>query len=327
MPGMLERHAASFLVAASLLAAAGAPALAVDKVSLRLDYVIGALHAPIFLARDKGFFAKEGIEVEIMPGQGSTVTVKLVGNGSTDFGYAAADQVLLAYAKGLPVMTTAVILQKNPVAMIFPTASGIKSLTDLYGKTIGVPMLSVGEKQWRAVERINNIDDSKIKQVPVDRNIAALIEAGKIDASVAFFFVDGLQPVAHGMPMSWILFADVGLPIYSTSLLVNGDLAGKNPDLVRRFTRAFVAGWVYSIDHQDEALQNYLKNYPTSDVKYATMQLPEVLKITTTPDTIKNGIGHSTLESWEAMQKALVDMGIMEAAVDVRRVFTNEFLK
>jgi NitT/TauT family transport system substrate-binding protein len=327
MHRMIEMCIASFLLAASLIGPGGTPALSADKVSLRLDYVIGALHAPIFLARDKGFFAKEGIEVEIMPGQGSTVTVKLVGNGSTDFGYAAADQVLLAYAKGLPVMTTAVILQKNPVAMIFPTASGIKSLTDLYGRTIGVPMLSVAEKQWRAVERINNIDDLKIKQVPVDRNIAALIEAGKIDASVAFFFVDGLQPVAHGMPMSWILFADVGLPIYSTSLLVNGDLVSKNPDLVHRFTRAFVAGWVYSIDHQDEALQNFLKNYPTSDVKYATMQLPEVLKLTTTPDTIKNGVGHSTLEHWEAMQKALLDIGIMENGVDVRRVFTNEYLK
>jgi NitT/TauT family transport system substrate-binding protein len=327
MAGMIARRIASLLLAAILIDAIAIPALAADKVSLRLDYVIGALHAPIFLARDKGFFAREGIEVEIMPGQGSTVTLKLVGNGSTEFGYAAADQVLLAYAKGLPVMTTAVILQKNPVAMIFPTASGIRSLTDLYGKTIGVPMLSVGEKQWRAVERINNIDDAKIKQVPVDRNIAALIEAGKIDASVAFFFVDGLQPVAHGMPMSWILFADVGLPIYSTSLLVNGDLVGKNPDLVRRFTRAFVAGWVYSIDHQEEALGNFLKNYPTSDVKYATMQLPEVLKLTATPDTVSNGIGHSTLESWEAMQKALLEMGIVENAVDLRRVFTNEFLK
>jgi NitT/TauT family transport system substrate-binding protein len=250
-----------------------------------------------------------------------------VGNGSNDFGYAAADQVLLAYAKDLPVVTTAVILQKNPVAIISPTASGIKSLTDLYGKTLGVPMLSVGEKQWRAVERINKLDDSKIKQVPVDRNIAALIEAGKLDASVAFFFVDGLQPVAHGMPMSWILFADVGLPIYSTSLFVNGDLLKKNPDLVRRFTRAFVEGWVYSIDHPNEALENFLKTYPTIDVKYSTMMLPEVLKLTQTPDTVQNGIGHSTRENWEAMQKALIEMGIMENAVDVGGVFTNDFLR
>jgi hypothetical protein len=55
--------------------------------------------------------------------------------------------------------------------------------------------------------------------------------------------------------------------------------------------------------------------------------LPEVLKLTQTPDTVKNGIGHSTRESWEAMQKALIDMGIMEKPVDVGGVFTNDFLK
>jgi len=78
------------------------PADAVDTVSLRLDWVIGSEHAPIFVARDKGFFKEEGIEVNLLAGEGSTVVVKLVGNKSNDFGYATADQVLMAHAKGLP---------------------------------------------------------------------------------------------------------------------------------------------------------------------------------------------------------------------------------
>jgi NitT/TauT family transport system substrate-binding protein len=315
-----------FSVALVLVILSG-PAWALDKVTLRLDWVFGSEHAPIFLARDKGFFRDEGIDVDVLAGEGSTVTVKLVGNGNADFGYAAADQAMMAYAKGLPVVATAVILQKNPVAVIFPQASGIKTLQDLYGKTLGVPTLSVAEKQWRYVEKLNHIDDSKIHQVSLGTGIATMIEAKKVDAAVAFFFNDGLKVVSDGTPMGWILLSDVGLPIYSTSLIVSEDKISKNPDLVHRFTRAFVKGWTYSLSHQDEALQTFLKDNPTVDPKYSALKFPEVLKLTQTPDTEKNGIGYSTQDKWDAMQKALLEMGIMDKGVDVANVFTDKFLK
>ncbi len=262
-----------------------------------------------------------------MPGEGSTVTVKLVGNGTADFGYATADQALMAYAKGLPVVSTAVILQKSASAIIYPTATGIKTLKDLYGKTLGVPMLSVGEKQWRAIIKINGLDGSKIKELPTDRNIALMIEAKKVDAAIAFFFNDGIKLITDGIPTSWILFADAGLPIYSSSLITNADMIKKNPDLVRRFTHAFVEGWTYALGHEKEALDAFLKDIPQADVKYSTVKFPEVLKLTQTEDTIKHGIGYSTKEKWEAMQKSLLDIGIMQTPVDVEKVFTNEFLK
>jgi len=314
-------------IVALALALLSGPAWALDKVMLRLDWVFGSEHAPIFLARDKGFFKDEGIDVDILAGEGSTVTVKLVGNGTANFGYAAADQAMMAYAKGLPVVTTAVILQKNPVAVIFPQESGIRTLTDLYGKTLGVPTLSVAEKQWRYVEKLNHLDDSKIHQVSLGTGIAQMIEAQKVDAAVAFFFNDGLKVVSDGTPMNWILLSDVGLPIYSTSLIASEDTIKKNPDLVRRFTRAFVKGWTYALAHQQEALQMFLKANPTIDPKYSALKFPEVMKLTQTADTEKNGIGYSTKDKWEAMQKALLEMGIMDKNVDVANVFTDQFLK
>lgn len=320
-------RAREFVTALLLLTLATAPALALDKVSLRLSWVFGSEFSPIFVARDKGFFEKEGLDVNVLPGQGSTVTVKLVGNGDADFGEAGADQALIAYAKGLPVVSTAVILQKTPVAVIFPTASGIKTLTDLYGKTLGVPTLSVAEKQWRFVEKFNKLDASKIKEVSLTGGIAQMIEANRVDAALAFFFNDGLKVESDGTPMSWILMADVGLPIYSDALIVNENTIKKNPDLVRRFTRAFVAGWTYSVAHEQEALDIFLKNNPTVDAKYSALKLPHVLKLTQTPETQAHGIGYSTAEKWQAMENALRDMGIIENSVDISKVFTNEFLK
>jgi NitT/TauT family transport system substrate-binding protein len=315
------------VLAAAAVALLSSPAVALDKVTLRLSWVFGSEFSPIFLARDKGFFEREGIDVDILPGQGSTVTVKLVGNGDADFGEAAADQALMAYAKGLPVVSTAVILQKTPVAVIFPTDSGIKTLTDLYGKTLGIPTLSVAEKQWRFVEKFNHLDASRISEVSLGTGIAQMIEARKVDAALAFFFNDGLKVESDGIPMSWILMSDVGLPIYSDALIVNENTIKKNPDLVRRFTRAFIEGWTYALTHEKETLDAFLKDNPTVDAKYSALKLPQVLKLTQTPDTETHGIGYSTKAKWEAMQSALLDMGIMANGIDVTKVFTNEFLK
>lgn len=314
------------MVACGLLAFAGT-ARAADKVTLRLDWVFGSEHAPIVLAKQKGFFAAENIDLTLMPGEGSTVTVKLVGNRTTEFGYAAADQSLMAFSRELPVVATAVILQKSPSAIIYPASLGITSLKDLYGKKLGVQLRSNTEKQWLAVAKINGIDRSKISEVPADRAIAQLIESKTIDAGVAFFFNDGLKVIADGTPMAWTLFADVGLPIYSTALVTHADLIKENPELVHRFTRAFVKGWTYALANEQETLDTFLKENPMVDAKYSALKLPEVLKLTQTDDSKAHGMGYSTKANWDSMQNALVDMGLMATKLDVGQVFTNDFLK
>jgi NitT/TauT family transport system substrate-binding protein len=321
---MLARR---LFLALIVVLAAGPAAFGADKVQLRLDWVFGSEHAPIFLAKEKGFFAAEGIDIELLPGEGSTVTVKLVGNGTTAFGYAGADQVLMAAGRDLPVVSLAVILQKSPSAIIFPASSGIITLQDLYGRRLGVQLRSNTEKQWRAVEEINHLDKAKISEVPADRAIAQLLENKTIDAGVAFYFNDGLKLVAGGLPMKWILFSDAGLPIYSTALITNGDMIKEHPDLVRRFTRAFIKGWTYSLAHPQEALEIFLKANPTIDPKYSALKLPEVLKLTQSQDVAEHGIGYSTADKWNAMQQALLAMGAMTEKADVTKAFTNDFLK
>jgi NitT/TauT family transport system substrate-binding protein len=319
-----------FLISAAAASAGIAglphPAKAKEKVGLRLDWVFGTEHSGIWVAQQKGFFDDENLEVNIFPGEGSSVTVKLVGTGDVEFGYATADQAMLAYSRALPVVATAIILQSSPTAIVFPKSTGIKKLTDLYGKRLGLQLKSAVERQWRAVAKINQIDTSKINEVPADLAVAQLIIAGRIDAGVAFFFNDGIRPIAEGIDMDWILFRDVGLPMYSSSLIVNADTIAKKPDLVARFTRAFVRGWEYAKAHPDEAFALTIKAQPTLDNKYNKLKLPAVLTLLDSPDAQKNGIGHSDRAGWEALQKALVDVDLLKDPVDLDKVYTNKFL-
>ena len=305
----------------------GSPAMALDQVTMRLDWVFGSEHSGIFVAQQKGFFRDEGIDLQVLPGEGSSVTVKLVGTGDVEFGYATADQAVLAADHGLPVVTTAVILQSNPTAVIFPKETGIKTLKDLYGKRLGLQVKSAVERQWRAVVKKNDIDTTKISEVPADLSIAKLIIAKRIDAGIAFAFNDGLQVAAEGIDMDWIYFRDLGLPMYSTGLIVNQDTIKKNPDLVRRFTRAFVKGWAYAKDHPDEAYSLTVAANPTLDNKYNRLKLPAVLELTQSDDTKAHGIGYSTPEGWKALMNTMVSLDLIKKPLDLEAVSTNQFLK
>lgn len=313
-------------LALTLAMAYSSAAATLEKVDFRLDWVPGAEFAPFYLGKEKGFFAEQGIDLNILPGQGSTVTAKLVGNGSTPFGLAGGDVVLISNSKDLPLVSLGVVYQQLPGGVVFPTSSGIKTLTDLYGKRLGIQFKSSTEKQWRAVAKMQHIDESKITEVPADGAVAQLIASHQIDAGIAFYFNDGLKLASEGMPMSFISFYDAGLKFYADALIVNPDLLQKNPDLVKRFTKAFVKSWTYGLAHQDEALAAFLKENPTVDAKYSAMKLPVAMKMATSPDTETHGFGYSTKEEWESMQKQLVEMGLITTPIDVTKMFTNAYL-
>jgi NitT/TauT family transport system substrate-binding protein len=220
-----------------------------------------------------------------------------------------------------------VVLQQNPTALIFRRAQNIRDpKTDLYGKTIGVQLKSVTGRHWDALKKILNLDSTKLKEVPADGALVPLIASGRIDVGVGFYFNDALKLRATGEDVDWILLEKLGLKMYSTSLLTNAQLVKDNPDLVRRFTRAFIRGWTYSAKNPAEALKVFIAANPTTDVKYAELKLPEVLQLTQSPDVEKNGVGHSTQEGWKSLQDQLVSMGLMQTRIDVDTVFTNKFL-
>lgn len=301
---------------------------AADKVKLRLDWVFGAEHAPIFLAMEKGYFKDQNIDLDLMPGEGSSVTVKLVGNRDADFGYATADQVLIAAQRGLPLVATAVVLQQNPTALIFKTSLGIKNAkTDLYGKTIGVQLKSNTGRQWEALKKDLTLDASKFKEVPADGAIVPLISSDRIDVGVGFYFNDALKLRATGEKVDWILLEDLGMKMYSTSLLTNADLIKEKPDLVKRFTRAFMKGWSAAIANPKDAYDAFIKANPSTDKTYAELKLPEVLKLTASDDAKANGLGHSTKVAWDDLQNQLIGMEMMKDKTDVSKVFTNDFLQ
>ena len=105
------------LALAALLLAA--PARGADPVTIQLDWVPRGAHAMFFVARDSGFFAAQGIEIAaIRPGTGSVAALRLVGNGTADFGFGDLPTLAVARASGVPVVALAAINQRSALERI-----------------------------------------------------------------------------------------------------------------------------------------------------------------------------------------------------------------
>src|SRR5262249_26460269 len=155
--------------AAPSVASQAAPAPpAPEKASFRLDLVASGYHAPLVLAMARGYYADQGLDLEIGDGRGSTTTVRVVGAGTDTFGMASQATMALAVAEGVPVRAIAGIIQKMPEGIISIQEAGISTPKDLEGRTMAYTPGSSGELLFPAFAAATGIDAARVNQVTVE---------------------------------------------------------------------------------------------------------------------------------------------------------------
>ena len=102
------------------------------RVTIRLDFIVGGKHIPWFVAQEKGFYAKRGLDATIQAGAGSADTVRNIAAGGADFGFADMSTTIVARSRGTPVQTVAQ-LGYVPTTILWREDTNIKTLKDLEG--------------------------------------------------------------------------------------------------------------------------------------------------------------------------------------------------
>ncbi|TIT42684.1 MAG: ABC transporter substrate-binding protein, partial [Mesorhizobium sp.] len=91
-------------------------ALAADTVNVQLDWVVRGNHAMFFVGKEKGFFAKNDIDVsEVRKGSGSPDAMRLVGNGNAEFGFGDLPTLAVARSQNVPLVALAAVNQQSPL--------------------------------------------------------------------------------------------------------------------------------------------------------------------------------------------------------------------
>jgi NitT/TauT family transport system substrate-binding protein len=312
-----------------MLPAASTPAAARDTVLFALNFVPYGIHTPFYVAGDKGFYDRAGLDVTIQRGAGSSDTVVKVGAGSADVGFADAGSVVVGRAKGAPVTMIAMIMDKGISTIYTYKGSGITGPKDLEGRTVADNAGSAVLTIFPAFAAINNVDQSKIKFVlvaPAAKN-ATLIEK-KTDAMLTFStFEPNLKALAaqKGMEIVVLPFSDWGLDLYGLALLTSDKMLAERRDVVRRWTAATMEAVAWSVEHPEEAVATFVKRNPAVSLDLAREQWRIVVDHMLTPAAAERGIGFMTEDKMRRTRDVLVKYQKLDE-VPLDKLYTNEFL-
>src|SRR5689334_16590782 len=142
------------------------PALPLAHLAVRLNFLPGVEHAFLYLGKQKGWYADAGIDLEVVPGQGSTVAVKTVGSGEDQFAIADTGSVARGWEAGVPLVYVMLLLRHTPAVVFSLPSKNIASMQDLCGKRVGVNLKSTTAEQYHAMVRLAGLTCS-IDEVPI----------------------------------------------------------------------------------------------------------------------------------------------------------------
>jgi NitT/TauT family transport system substrate-binding protein len=292
------------------------------SVTLYLDFAFDGLHAPFFVAQEKGYFEEEGLEVEIRPGQGSSDSVRVTGAGQAEFGFSDAATMSSGVSEGAPVTMVAVVLRDNPMVALTLKDSGIEEPQDLEGKSIGDAQESSTAALLPAFLAANGLGMSDVKFIGMSfpSRVPALLN-GRVNAILGFIqeFVNIQDKV------NFIRWADSGIDAYSSGLIVNNDFMEGNPEVVEGFVNASIKGLQSTIDNPEEAAQ-IVAEAAESDPEYFAGELELLDPYLEDQEVEANGLGWMSEERWSSTQELMLQYGGQEEELPLDQLYTNEFL-
>lgn len=300
-----------------------APASALEKVVLRINFSPWAMHAPYFAAKANGFYEKQGIDLEIRPPSAGQSSEILVGSGREQFGLANVDSFTKAKANGIPVVAIMADQPDTPTSVITLKSSGIKEPKDLKGKKLTWFSSNV-KGQIDPLLKAGGLTRDDIEFVLVSRGSEVqLVAAGKMDALWGYAFGQALTLEEKGFPVNIMPLKNYGLKNYGTLLYTNEDLLKSNPDLVKRFLKATLQGFLWTHDHVEEAVAEVVKVAPDRDLKLETKKEKIIFGLYDSPDYAER-FGKMNDDRWAASIDVLAEDIPNKPAPS--SMYTNQFV-
>jgi NitT/TauT family transport system substrate-binding protein len=277
-----------FAILAALLALAGS-ADAADKLLFVTDYGLYGRHAYYFVAIEKGYYAREDLEIEIARSQGSANTIKQVANATAQVGFADAFAVVLGRANDeIPVKLVAMIYPKPPHAVYVLKESGIAKPKDFAGKTLADTAFSSVPKLFATYARAAGFDAGSVKWIAVNSDaLPGMLTAKRVDGIGQFTVGEPLlAATAAPKEVLGLPYSDAGLDYYSNGIVASDTMIENNPDLVRRFVKATLDGLKSAIADPKEAGEIMHKYHREIDVDIAIGETRKVKELALQPNAV-----------------------------------------
>ncbi len=300
---------------------------AAEKLTLGLGYIPSVQFAPFYVARDKGYFAEQGLDVAFQHGF-ETDFIKLVGTDELQFAVASGEQVILARAQGLPVVYVMTWYNQFPVVVFAPKERGLSTPKSLEGHRVGIPgLFGASFVAWKALVYAAGVDESKVTLESIGFTQAEAVAQGQVDAALDYAVNGPVKLRQAGQEVDVIRVSDyINLP--SNGLVTNEKTLQERPELVQRVVRALLQGLDYTLDHPDEAFAISIQAVPEAGGENEPVNraiFDTVLDEWRPPANVP--LGWSDRERWAQAARFMREMGLVDVEVDVDALFTNRFVE
>ena len=298
------------------------------KVSFVLDYSPNVNHTGLYVAMHEGYFAAEGIEVEVVPVPADGADA-LIGSGGADMGVSYQDYIANNLASDAPMPYTAVaaLVQHNTSGIMSRAEDGITSARGMEDHTYATWNMPVEQATIKQIVEADGGDFSRVQMVPyeVDDEVAGL-RANMFDTVWVYEWWAVQNARIQDYPVNYFAFADMDpvFDFYTPVVAVNDAFAEANPELVRGFLRALRQGSQFAAEKPEEAAAILCEEVPELDPA-----LIDAAQAAISPEYIADASewGEIDPSRWARFYQWLNDEDLVENPIDVDGGYTLEFLE
>lgn len=267
-----------------------------QKVTLQLSWFNQFQFAGYYMAKEKGFYKNENIDINIKPFDWGVNVSKSVSNGTADFGIGRETLILDTINDYHNLVSLYPLFQVSPLVLLTKKESNITNIKEFVDKKLMATIDDANEVSLKAMIKSNNLDFDKIKFIKHSHNINDLI-SNKVDIISAY---RSKSPyILNKKQIEYRMFApaDYGFDMYSDFLFTNQEFIDKNVHLVESFKRASLKGWEYAYIHIEESVDLILKQYNTQNLTKEELifEANELKKLSYSKNSILGNIDKSKL--------------------------------
>lgn len=295
-----------------------------EKVKVVLDWTPNTNHTGLYVAKQKGYFQEQGLDVEIIqPGEAGAD--KMVASGQADFGIGYQEGLTFARTQGVPIVSIAAIIQHNTSGFASLKSKKITRPKDFVGKKYGA---FGGPTEKPMIETLMKEDQAPSTHFEfVNIGNTDFFAASKRD--IDFFWIyygwTGIEAKLRGIEIDMIYLKDYSkeLDFYTPILTTSEAKITQNPEQVRAFMKAVSKGYEFAIQHPEEAADILIQAEPDLDPKLVK-ESQKWLSQQYQADAKVWGFQQKSV--WENYANWMKKHKLLKGDFDPEKAFTNQFL-